>query len=955
MKPSAIASLQAAWPVVSELLDQALALPPDQRDRWLDQLAGPHAQHRDTLRALLATQAEIETGDFLGALPPLPAIEAAAGAAPGVIVGPYRLVSQIGRGGMASVWLAERVDGLMRRPVALKLPAVAWGEAFATRLVREREILAALAHEHIARLYDAGVDAQGRPYLAMEYVDGQPIDSHARQHRLPLKARVDLLLQVMAAAAHAHARLVVHRDLKPSNILVTAEGRVSLLDFGIAKLLAGELTQETALTRLGGHALTPDYASPEQIRGEPLGTATDVYSLGMVAYELLAGRLPYRLPRGGAAELVQAMAAVQVPRPSQLAADLPQEAGLARADARALQGDLDAILLRALKPQPEERYLSVEAFAQDLRRWRDGEPVQARPDSLAYRAGKFIARHRLQVGAGAVAAIALVVGAGVAVWQAREAHAQAERALTEAATARSVQAFLESVFMANTANQDDPEAARRTTARELLDRGADRIERELAGAPEAQLRLNQTMQEMYIHMGLNDRATALQRRSLALATRLYGAESTQAIEARVSLGKSLLEMNERAAGREQLLAAEAASQRVPDLGLEARMTIDQTLAFLFINEDPVRAAALAARAVRAARQLPPSQDTMNALQMLGETSFKLGRLPEAEAALRDAVAQVERQPETGGGALPVLLATLGSTQAKRGQPAQALATLQRAQEQAVNLGDPYSQHIVGQKLVSFYTENGRPAEAVAAGAAEVAWARAAGRDFGALPLLLVGHQARALLAHGQPAAAWQLLQDWRAQVDGLPPDLQAGLRAVRADTLVALGRAPEAGADIARALQLAGEHGFFVIGEIRQVRRRWWVAQGQAAQALQDFRGDPFMAVPAPGPLVTLRRQAEEATLLLAAGHAAMAAELAAQGLAAVVAAPERAYARQAEATLAEVRGLALLRQGEGAAAVAPLTQAVALQRLLLDARSPLLARTLAALAQAQDAASGRR
>ncbi|URI06734.1 serine/threonine protein kinase [Aquincola tertiaricarbonis] len=949
MKPSSIAALQADWPAVSDLLDEALALPPMRREAWLDALAGPEARHRDTLRALLATQAEIETGDFLGALPPLPATEATAGAVPGAIVGPYRLVSQIGRGGMASVWLAERVDGLVKRPVALKLPAVAWGEAFATRLVREREILAGLAHEHIARLYDAGVDAQGRPYLAMAYVDGQPIDAYCRQHQLPLKARVALLLQVMAAVAHAHGRLVVHRDLKPSNILVTAEGQVSLLDFGIAKLLQdGELTQETALTRLGGHALTPDYASPEQIRGEPLGTATDVYSLGMVAYELLAGRLPYRLPRGGSAELLQAIDQVQLPRASQVAAEEPQ----GRAHARALQGDLDAILHRALKPRPEERYGSVDAFAQDLRRWRDGEPVQARPDSLAYRTGKFIARHRLQVGAGAVAVVALLAGSGVALWQAREARAQAELALTEAATARSVQAFLESVFMTNTGHQDDPEAARRTTARELLDRGAARIERELADVPEAQLRLNQTMQEMYIHMGLNERATALQRRSLALAMRLHGADSAQAIEARTSLGKSLIEMNQRDEGREQLLAAEAASQRVPGLDPGLRMTIDQTLSFLFINEDPVRAADLAARAAQVARQLPPSQDTLNALQMLGETSFKLGRLPEAEAALREAAAQIERHPDLGGGALPVVLATLGTTQAKRGRPQEALDTLQRAQAQARHLGDPYSQHIVAQKLISAHTENSQAAEALALGTAEVAWARGAGADFGALPLLLVGHQARALVAHGEPAAALALLQAWQAQVGGLPPDLQVGLLAVRADARVALGRAAEARADLERALPLVGEHAPFVMGELRQVRRRWWVAQGQAAQALQDFRGDAFVTAPSPGPLVTVRRQAEEAGLLLAAGHASLAADLAAQGLAAVAGLPDRRFVRQAEADLAEVRGLALLRQGQVAGAVPALAQAVALRRDLQDPRSPALARGLAALAEAQ-AASG--
>ena len=238
MKPASISALHEDWPALSALLDDALALPPDERDAWLaglddrPGLPSISAQHRETLRVLLATQAEIETGDFLAALPPLPPEPPPhAGAAPGAIVGPYRLITQIGQGGMASVWLAERADGLMKRQVALKLPAVAWGEAFATRLAREREILASLTHEHIARLYDAGVDAQGRPYLAMEVIAGVPIDVFCRERSLPLAERIDLLLQVMAAVAHAHARLVVHRDLKPSNILVSADAKVSLLDF----------------------------------------------------------------------------------------------------------------------------------------------------------------------------------------------------------------------------------------------------------------------------------------------------------------------------------------------------------------------------------------------------------------------------------------------------------------------------------------------------------------------------------------------------------------------------------------------------------------------------------------------------------------------------------------------------------------------------------------------------
>jgi eukaryotic-like serine/threonine-protein kinase len=524
------------WAALSDLLDQALDLPPAEREAWLNALDGEHLIHREALRALLATQAEIETGDFLAELPALPGVASEAGEARagGQLVGAYRLIERIGRGGMGEVWLAERADGTVRRQVALKLPHAVWGDAFTERLVREREILAALDHAHIARLYDAGVDAHGRPFLAMAYVAGQPIDVYCRERALPLRSRVALLLQVAAAVAHAHARLVVHRDLKPGNILVGADGNVVLLDFGIAKLLDGDQTRDTALTAVSGRALTLDYASPEQIRGEPLGTASDVYSLAVVAYELLAGGRPYRLARGSAAELEEAIASAQAPRASDTAMDASTR--------RQLRGDLDAILNKALKKRPEERYATMDAFAADLRRWRDGEPVQARPDSAGYRMAKFIGRHRLQVAAGGGVMLALAGGASVALWQAHEARLAAAQARTEAATAKAVQGFMESVFISNSANQADPERARATTARELLDRGAERIEKDLAQAPEAQLRLYELLGEMYFHMALNDRSLALRRSGAALAARHFGAGSLEAINASVSLAKTLAEV-----------------------------------------------------------------------------------------------------------------------------------------------------------------------------------------------------------------------------------------------------------------------------------------------------------------------------------------------------------------------------------------------------------------------------
>jgi len=451
--------IAARWEHVEHLLDEVLALPAAERQAWLESLDGDSAQHRGALRALLQTQARIETDDFLAEGPRLPGGLASPGGSAephgGDLVGSYRLIRELGRGGMGLVWLAERADAMTARQVALKLPRIAWGDAFAERLARERDILATLEHPHIARLYDAGIDAHGRPFIAMQFVEGEPIDAHCRHHDLPVRERIDLLLQAMSAVAHAHARLVVHRDIKPGNILVSAGGQATLLDFGIAKLIEdGQPTRATALTERSGRALTPDYASPEQIRAEPLGTASDVYSLGVVAFELLTGARPYRLGRGTAAELEVAILDVAPPLASEMATD--------PALRKALRGDLDAILNRALKKAVAERYPSVEAFAQDLRRHLQGEPVQARPDSARYRLGKFVGRHRLATAMGAALTLSVLAGSAVSLWQAQQARAQERRAASEVRRQRAVQdLYIETLSRLSVLSMEQPEALSR--------------------------------------------------------------------------------------------------------------------------------------------------------------------------------------------------------------------------------------------------------------------------------------------------------------------------------------------------------------------------------------------------------------------------------------------------------------------------------------------------------------
>jgi serine/threonine-protein kinase len=512
---------------------------------------------------------------------------------------------------MGSVWLAERADGMLSRPVALKLPRGVWSRPdLAERTAREREILGSLAHPKIARLYDAGLGADGQPFLALEYVEGRPLDEYAREQRLDLRARLGLFLQVTEAVAHAHARLVLHRDLKPSNILVTPDGEVRLLDFGIAKLLEQGRATETELTRQSGRALTLSYASPEQIEGATLTVASDVYSLGVVLFELLAEARPYRPERDSPAALEDAILRADPVAPSAAARD-PRTG-------RALRGDLDTVILKALKKKPEERYGNVSALADDVERYLQGRPVLARPDSAWYRVRRFVGRNRLAVGVGALALAALFVGASVVYWQARKAAIAGRRA-------EEVSRFIVSIFQ-----NADPYRSRgeSLSATELLRQAHARLEATSIQDPALRLELLNTLGESML--GLDDAQAAVP----VLRSALDAAEASDGDALQTLRAKRLHARGTALLGRDAEALAEL-DESLQQLRSDARQNPAELIATLLAKAYVENRSGRYEDAERSAREA------------LERTRTRLGeRRPEAVTALMELAYAADYQRQT---------------------------------------------------------------------------------------------------------------------------------------------------------------------------------------------------------------------------------------------------------------------------------------------------------------------
>jgi len=512
------------WQRVEELFRTVVDRPAAEREAYLTRVCGDDQEIR---REVLSLLAQDTTEDFIRAPILNVALSVTTGTKDdltGERIGPYRLTRLIGRGGMGVVYEAVRDDDQFQQQVALKIIKRGMDTDFVRdRFLRERQILASLDHPHIARLFDGGTTPDGLPYFVMEFVAGEPITDYCCRHDLSLNEKLRLFLDVCSAVQHAHQKLVIHRDLKPSNILVmapdggNAEGKVGtpkLLDFGIAKLLSSDLSQAITRTETAFRLMTPDYASPEQARGQAVATTTDVYSLGVVLYELLTESRPYEFRTNSPAEIERVIFDTVIEEPSKAARRV---GGAPNRLARQLSGDLDNIVMMAMRKEPARRYQSVEQFSEDIRRYLAGLPVVARKDTFGYRAGKFARRHKAGV---AILALLVAFAVALAVLAVRIAH-ERDRANQEAATAHAVMQSLIAMF-----EVADPSKSRGNviTARELLDQGAEKVVRELKTQPTVQAKLLDTIGQLYQSIGLYDREQPLLEESLKLRRQALGDE-----------------------------------------------------------------------------------------------------------------------------------------------------------------------------------------------------------------------------------------------------------------------------------------------------------------------------------------------------------------------------------------------------------------------------------------------
>ncbi len=743
------------WPELSAFLDEALALTPNDRTAWLVVRERERPDLSSYLRRLLAAHEQPAHSDPLKDPPLRLMATALAQYVPvhaltaGQMLGPYRLIEPLGQGGMASVWLAEQTVSVLRR-VALKIPHAELEDAAAmtARFTQERDFLAGLEHPHIARLYDAGVSVDGLPYLAMEWIDGLPITRYCDDHRLTVAQRIELFRQVLQAVRHAHARLVIHRDIKPSNILVTAGGEVKLLDFGIARLLGDPDGEDSSPIALRARALTPEAASPEQLAGKVLTISSDVYSLGVVLYELLTGRRPYSLSRNdsnaSAASLHEALLATPIVPPSSLNYDVATLAGRSttwRSLRRALAGDLDAIVAMALQMDPEQRYAAVGELGSDLERHLHCEAVSARGRTPLYVLRCALRRYRWGVTGSVVVVASLALGLAATAWQAHRAEVERDAARRAATREEAVRYYITNLFRTSIAQKG---SGGETTAKAMLDRSAQRVLQEYRNDPQLAGKVVVTLTDLFAALedvegqapllegflaaaGLeaDHESVALAQQKLANIELLRGqvkhaaellpkAEAfwssapkkyrEQHLEALLIQGR-LQRAQGNPTGSIQTFQT-AITQRTAYSGAIHRETaiLYNSLALALAASNRLDEALEAYRNTLSIYAQLGQSDDLDALVILGNTgalAFRVGRIGEAEKTLRTAY---EKQRERAGDSAAVASAMgfYGAVLTAEGRTSESIQTLRTAVDMAVKFAGVASPLAIQDRL--FLTE-----------------------------------------------------------------------------------------------------------------------------------------------------------------------------------------------------------------------------------------------------------
>jgi eukaryotic-like serine/threonine-protein kinase len=630
------------WTRLDEVFQGALEIPAADRAAYLERACSGDPHLRADIEAMLTAEAVGIERFVPGDEPP----KADADPLVGMRLGPWRLVELIGRGGMGTVYLAERADGQYEQRVAVKVvPSSAHHQGASLRFKAETHILGRLSHSNIARLLDAGFTPEGSAYLVMEYVGGSPITEYCDARQLTIEERLRLFLKVACATQHAHQSLVVHRDLKPSNILVSHDGEVKLLDFGIAKLLeADHPLADVTTPEL--RALTPAYAAPEQLRGEPVTTAADVYVLGAVLYELLTGCRPTRVERtaGGwpASETLPPAPSAWVRRKlalrgSDRGAARSQVADARRTSparlARRLDGDIDRVVLKALQPEPDRRYGSAGLLAADIERLLDGRPVAAQPDRVAYRMRRFVGRHRIGVAMTVLLCASILTSAVVAIVQARALAVERDRARLQASRAERASELIADLFRL----AEPGPGSQDITARQLLDRGTSRIAAQLAGDPAMQAALFNVVGRLYGNLSLHDAAIEVLQRALDLQRHGQPEVSLTQAETMHWLGELYIRKNEYATA-EELLRTALHSRRASDApASEIAATLEALGRGLSFAGRYEEAGGRLREALEIRRRMPgPPAQLMSALNELAVTIHRLGDTPGAEALFREA-------------------------------------------------------------------------------------------------------------------------------------------------------------------------------------------------------------------------------------------------------------------------------------------------------------------------------